>query len=106
MEETLADIRERNVPCVEFILEHMNNMVDGMDVQLLAEIMANDFLVRKPDALQALVLYIYMIVLIMVELESEYGFIRYWEPIWGKLVKLRNKYVRFLLEEYRQVFNI
>lgn len=51
----------RLLPCEDFVTEQIIVMIDRMDIHLLAELMVNIFLVRKPDDFEALVLYFYML---------------------------------------------
>lgn len=106
LEEAIVDIKESNAPCVGFLAEQIIILVDGTGMQLMTEIMTNEFLVRNPDDFEALILYIYILALIMVWLEFEYERIRYREGAWKELVRLRNEYVWCLPEECRKVFDI
>lgn len=104
LEEVIEDVKDRKAPCMEFLSEQIMIMIDLSDVDLMAEIMTNEFLVRQPDDFEALILYIYMLALIMVRLEAHYEFIRYRESAWKELVGIRNEYIRFLPEECKKVF--
>lgn len=106
LEESISNIRKRNVPCVDFVTEQITVMVDGMDVHLMAELMTNIFLVRQPDDFEALVLYLYMVAFLIIWEEFRYSLILYREGAWKELVTIRNEYVRVLPEECKAAFKI
>lgn len=106
LEESISDIKKRNVPYVDFVPEQIIVMIDGMDVHFMAEIMTNIFLVRQPDDFEALVLYLYMVAFLIIWEEFRYSLILYREGAWKELVTIRNEYVRVLPEECKAAFKI
>lgn len=104
LEEAIADIKVRNTPCAEFLSGQIILMIDLLDAELMTEIMTNEFWVRQPDDFEAFILYIYMLALIMIWLESKYESVWCREGAWKELVRLRNKYIRFLPEVCKKVF--
>ncbi len=106
LEESISDIKKRNVPYVDFVPEQIIVMIDGMDVHFMAEIMTNIFLVGQPDDFEALVLYLYMVAFLIIWEEFRYSLILYREGAWKELVTIRNEYVRVLPEECKAAFKI
>ena len=104
LEEAVADIKMQNAPFAGLLSEQIMLMIDLPHVELMTEIMANEFLVKQPDDFEALIRYIYMLALIMVRLESRHLSVWFREEAWKELVRLRDKYIRFLPAACKKAF--
>lgn len=72
LEEMVNDIKSSQAPYADFLPDKIMLIVDGVYGNLVTEIMVNQFYVRKPDDFEAVVLYIYMRGLKMLQ-EKEFA---------------------------------
>lgn len=89
LEEMLDDIKGSRAPYADFLPDKIMMMVNGVYANLVTEVMVNQFYVRTSSDFEAVVLYIYMLGLEMIQKK---GF------------KEINDYLLALPQECREVF--
>ena len=89
LEEMLEDINSSRAPYADFLPDKIMMMVSGGYANLVTEVMVNQFYVRTSSDFEAVVLYIYMLGLEMIQKK---GF------------KEINNYLLALPQECREIF--
>ncbi|MDE7478779.1 MAG: hypothetical protein K2M91_12690 [Lachnospiraceae bacterium] len=67
LEEMVDDIKSSKAPYADFLPDKVLMITEGTYANLVIEIMVNQFYVRNPDDFEAVILYIYMIGLLMIQ---------------------------------------
>lgn len=67
LEYMLEDIKSSQAPCADFLPDKIMMIVNGTYANIVTEIMINQFYVRNPDDFEAVILFIYMFGLEMIQ---------------------------------------
>ena len=104
LEENFHNFSESHIPQIDFFLNFILPVVDGVERNILLEMIANEFLVRKPSDFELLVLFLYTITILSVREWSHYDLLNHREEARKALIEIKNKYLIFLPKECREVF--
>lgn len=104
LEECLGDIKESKAPLADFLADYILRIADGIDRSLILKMMTNEFILRKPDDFETLVLFSYIAAVISVRERLRYRIVIYREEAWRALAGIKDKYVVFLPKECRKAF--
>lgn len=106
LEDAVRKIADFDAPICDFLPGYIIALVDGTESALLAEMMSNEFEVRKPDDFEALVLYLYILTILMAQIESRCEHILYREQALIAWSRMRNECLSYLPDECRSIFQI
>ena len=70
LEDAARKFADFDAPFWDFLPDYITALVDGTESTLLAEMMANEFEVRRPDDFEGLVLYLYILAILIAQIES------------------------------------
>lgn len=106
LETAIGRFADFDAPFCDFLPDYIIALVDGMESDLLAEMMANEFEIRKPDDFEALVLYLYILTILIAKIASRYENILSREQALAAWSRMVNECLVYLPDEYRSVFQI
>lgn len=106
LEDAVRKFADFDAPVCDFLPDYIRALVDGTESALLAEMMANEFEIRKPDDFEALVLYLYILAILIAQIVSQSEHILYREQALIAWSRMRNECLPYLPDECRNVFQI
>lgn len=104
LEDAVRQLADFDAPFCDFLSDYIIALVDGAESDLLAEMMANDFEVRKPNDFEALVLYLYILTILIAQIKNQCEYILYREQALIAWSRMRNECLSYLPDECRCVF--
>lgn len=104
LEDASRKFADFDAPIYDFLSNYMMPLLDVTESALLAEMMANEFEVRKPDDFEALVLYLYILTILIVEIETQCELDLDREQALMTWSRMRNECLPYLPDECRSVF--
>lgn len=106
LEDAARKFADFDAPDCDFLPDYIRALVDGTESALLAEMMTNEFEVRKPDDFEALVLYLYILTILIAQIESQFEHILHREQALIAWSRMRNECLAYLPDECRSIFQI
>ncbi|MCM1233729.1 MAG: hypothetical protein NC489_26740 [Ruminococcus flavefaciens] len=91
LEDAVRQFDDIGAPFADFLPDYIIALVDGTESDLLAEMMANEFEVRRPDDFEALVLYLYMLTVLEAQIINRSVFILWREQALAAWSRMRNE---------------
>lgn len=106
LEYAVGKFADFDAPFSDFLPDYITALVDGTESALLAEMMANEFEVRRPDDFEGLVLYLYILAILTVRIESWSEDILRREQALIAWSRIRNECLAYLPYECGRVLRI
>lgn len=106
LEEAIIKLDDFDAPLCDFLPNYIIALVDATESALLAEMMSNDFEIRKPDDFEAFVLYLYILTILVVQIRSRSEHILYREQALIAWSRIKNECLSYLSEECMSVFQL
>ena len=104
LEDAVGQFDDFEAPFCDFLPNYIIALVDGTESDLLAEMMANEFEIRKPDDFEALILYLYILTILIAKIISQSEYILNREQALQAWSRMRNEYLSYLPHECSLVF--
>ncbi len=105
LEDALIKFADFDAPFCDFLPDYIMALVNGTERDLMAEMMANEFEVRRPDEFEALVLYLYILTILIAKIESQSEYILSREQALMAWARMKNECLAYLPDECRSVFD-
>lgn len=105
LEDAVGQFDDFNAPFCDFLPNYIIALVNGTESNLLAEMMANEFEIRKPDDFEALILYLYILTILIAKIINQSEYILHREQALIKWSRMRNECLSYLPDKCEVIFH-